>query len=215
MESVRTKWKYTWVEFSYSWKAFREEESWMKKYVHACKQTGIVTSIRSLQFSSVAQLCLTLWPHGPQPAKPPCPSLTSRAYSNSCSSSWWCHPTISSSVNSFSSCLQSFPASGSFPMSQFFVSGAQSIRASAPASVLPMNIKGWFPLELTGLISLLSKELSGIFPAPQFKSINSLAVSPLYGLTSIHDYWKNHSFDYMGLSCESDVYFLICCLGLF
>ena len=113
-----------------------------------------------MQFSSVTQLCPTLWPHGPQPAKPPCPSLTSRAYSNSCSSSWWCHPTISSSVNSFSSCLQSFPASGSFPMSQFFVSGAQSIRASAPASVLPMNIQGWFPFGLTGLISLQSKGLS-------------------------------------------------------
>ena len=103
----------------------------------------------------------------------------------------WCHPTVSSSDVPFSSCLQPFPASESFPMSQFFLSGSQSIRASASASVLPMNIQDWFPLGLTGWISLLSRGLT---------SINSLALSFLYNLTltSIHNYWKNHSFDCVG-----------------
>ena len=102
---------------------------------------------------SVAKLCLILQPNWLQHARLPCPSPSPRVCSNSCPSSWWCHPTISSSVVS-SSCLQSFPASGSFPMSQFFTSGGQSIRASASASVLPVNIQHWFPLRLTGLLSL-------------------------------------------------------------
>ena len=93
----------------------------------------------------------------------PCPSPTPRACSNSCPSSQWCHPTISSSVIPFSSCLQSFPASGSFPMSRLFASGGQSIGVSASASVLPMNIQDWFPLGLTGWISLQSKGLSRVF----------------------------------------------------
>jgi len=105
-------------------------------------------------FSSVTWSCLTLRPHGLQYARPPCPSSTSGACSNSCPSSWWCHPTISSSVVPFSSCLQSFPASGSFQMSQFFASGGQSIGVSASTSVLPMNIQDWFPLEWTSWISL-------------------------------------------------------------
>ena len=105
----------------------------------------------------------SLWPHGLQHARLPCPSSTPGVYSNSLSLSWWCHPTISSSVVPFPSHLQSFPASGSFPMSQLFTSGGQRIGASASASVLPMNIQGWFPLGLTGLISLLSKGLSGVF----------------------------------------------------
>ena len=105
----------------------------------------------------------SLWPHGLQRARLPCPSPTPGAYSNSCPSSRWCHPTISSSVVLFSSCLQSFPASGSFQMSQSFASGGQSIGASASASVLPMNIQGWFPLRFTGLISLQSKRLSRVF----------------------------------------------------
>ena len=91
----------------------------------------------------------SLWPHGLQHSRLPCPSRTPGAYSNSCPSRWWCHPTISSSVVPFS-CLQSFPASGSFQMSQFFASGGQSIGASASASVLPMNIQDWFPLGRTG-----------------------------------------------------------------
>ena len=89
-----------------------------------------------------------------------CPSPAPRACSSLCASSWWCHPTISSSVVPFFSRLQSFPASGSFPISQFFTSDGQSMRVSASASVLPMNIQGWFPLGLTGLISLQSKGLS-------------------------------------------------------
>ena len=88
----------------------------------------------------------SLWPLGLQHTRPPCPSPTPRVYSNSCPLRWWCHPTISSSVSPFSSHLPSFPALGSFPMSQFFTSGGQSIRVSASTSVLPMNIQDWFPL---------------------------------------------------------------------
>ena len=105
----------------------------------------------------------SLRPHWLQQARLPCPSLSPRACSNSCPSSWWCYPTIFSSVVPLSSCLQSFPASGSFPMSQLFTWGGQSIGASASASVLPMNIQGWFPLVLTSLISWLSKGLSRVF----------------------------------------------------
>ena len=140
----------------------------------------------------------SLWPHGLQHARLPCPSPTPRAYSNSCPLSWWCHPTISSSVVPFSSHPQSFPASGSFPMSQFFTSGDQGIGVSALASVLPVNNQDWFPLGLTGWISLQSKGLSRVFSVtPQFKSINSSALSFLYSstLASLHDSWKNHSFD--------------------
>ena len=108
------------------------------------------------QFSSVYQL----WPHGLQHTRLPCPSPIPRGCSNSCPLSRWCHATISSSVVCFSSHLQSFPASGSFPRSQFFVSGGQSIGDSASASVLPMNFQGWFPLGLTDWISLQSKGLS-------------------------------------------------------
>ena len=117
----------------------------------------------NIQFSLVAQSCLTLQPHGWQHARPPCLSPTLRVYSNSCPLSWWCHPTISSCVISFSSCLQSFPASGSFPVSQFYASGSQCIGVSASASVLPMTIQDWFPLGWTGWISLQSKGYSRIF----------------------------------------------------
>ena len=122
---------------------------------------------------------------------------------NSCALSWWCHPTISSSVAPFSSCLLSFPAL----VSWLFTSGDQSIGASAPASVLPVNIQNWFPFELTGLISLQSKGSQESSPAPQSKSIYSLVLKLLYDpvLTSIHDFWKNHSFDYTNLCQQSDV----------
>ena len=105
----------------------------------------------------------SLRPHGLQHARLPCQSPTPGACSNSCPLSQWCHPTSSSSVASFSSCLQSFPASGSFPMSQFFTSGSQSIGVSASTSGLPMNIQDWFPLGLAGLIFLQSKGLSRVF----------------------------------------------------
>ena len=115
-------------------------------------------TVSSVYFScSVVSDSLRL--HGLQYTRPPCPSPTPGAYSNSGPLSQWCHPTISSSVIPFSSRLQSFPVSGSFPMSQFFTSGGQSIGVSASASVLPMNSQDWFPLGLTGLISLESKGL--------------------------------------------------------
>ena len=117
----------------------------------------------SVQFSSVTQSCLTLRPHEPQHTRPPCPSPTPRVYSNSWPLSWWCHPTISSSVIPFSSCLQPFPASGSFHMNQLFASGGQSIGVSVSASVLLMIIQDWFPLGWTGWISSQSKGLSSLF----------------------------------------------------
>ena len=139
----------------------------------------------------------SLWPHGLQHARHPCLSPSPGASSNSCPLSWWCRPTISSTVIPFSSYLQSFPASGSFLISQFFTSDGQSTGVSASASVLPMNIQDWFPLGWTGLISLQSRELSESSPTPQFKSIDSLALSFLYGpiLTSIYNNWKKRSFD--------------------
>jgi len=123
---------------------------------------GGIFQISSVQFSC-SVVSVSLQPHGLQHVRFSCPSPTPGACSNSCPLSWWCHPTISSSVIPFSSCLQSFPASGSFQMSQFFASGGQSIGVSASASVLPMNIQDWFPLGWTGLISLQSKELSWVF----------------------------------------------------
>jgi len=146
----------------------------------------------SVQFSH-SVMADSLWPQGLQHTRLPYPSTTPRAYSNSCPLSQWCHPTVSSSVITFSSCLQSFPASGSFLSCQFFASGGESIGASALPSVLPMNTHDWFPLGLIDLIFLQSKGLS----APRFKSISSLVLRFLYGLTltSIHDCWKNHSFD--------------------
>ena len=123
----------------------------------------IQTNLSLVQFSSVTQSCLALPPHRLQHARLLCPSPTPRAYSNLCPSNRWCHTTSSSSVIPFSSRLQSFPASGSFPMSQFFTSVGQNIGVSPSASVLPMNIQDWFPSGLTGWISLLSKRLSTVF----------------------------------------------------
>ena len=125
---------------------------------------GLISQVKhavsSIQSFSRVRLFVT---HGLQHARPPCPSPTPRAYSNSCPLSRWCHPTISSSVIPFTSCLQSFPASGAFPVSQFFTSGGQSVGVSTSASVLPMNIQDWFPLGWTGWISLQSKGLSRVF----------------------------------------------------
>ena len=118
--------------------------------------------ISSVQFSH-SVVSDSLRPHGLQHARPPCPTLTPGVYPNSCLLSRWCHPTISFSVFPFSSCLQSFPAPGSFQMSQLFTSGGQSIGVSASASVLPMNIQDWLPLGWTGWISLQSKGLSRVF----------------------------------------------------
>ena len=118
--------------------------------------------LHSVQFSC-SVMSDSLRPHGPQHARPPCPSPTPRAYTNSCPLSQWCHQTTSSSVAPFSSHLQSFPASGSFQMSQFFTSGGKSIRIPASASVLPMNIQDWFPLGWTGWTSLQSMGFSRLF----------------------------------------------------
>ena len=116
----------------------------------------------SVQFSH-SVVCDFLWPHGLQHDKPPCPSPTPGVYSDLCPFSQWCHPTISSSVITFSSCPQLFPASGSFPVSQLFTSGGWSIGVLASASVLPVNIQDWSPLGWTGLISLQFKGLSRVF----------------------------------------------------
>ena len=150
----------------------------------------------SFQFSR-SVVSDSLQPNGLQHARSPCPSPTPRAYSNSCPSSWWCHPTISSFVIPLSSCLQSFPASGSFQMSQFFTSGGQSIRISALSSVLPMNIQDWFPLGWTGWISLQSKGLSRVFSNITVQKHQFFSVQLFYSpvLKSVHDSWKNHSFD--------------------
>ena len=142
----------------------------------------------------------SLWPHGLQHARLPCSSPTPRACSNSCPSSQWCYPTISSSVSPFSSRLQSFPASGCFPMSQSFASGDQSTGVSASASVLPMNIQDWFPLVWTGLISLQSKGLSRVFSnttvqkhqffGAQLSLWSNSHIYILFQIISIIDYYK-------------------------
>ena len=149
----------------------------------------------------------SLQPHGLQHIRPPCRSPTPGVNSNLCPLSLWCHPTILSSVIPFSSHLQSFPALEYFPMSWFFTSGGQSIGVSASASVLPMNNQDWFPLGLAAWISLQAKDSQKSSPTPQFKSINSSVLSFLYSqtLTSIHDYWKSHSFDHMDLCWQSNV----------
>ena len=146
----------------------------------------------------------SLQPHEPQHARRPCPSPTPRVYPNPCPLSWWCHPTISSSIFPFSSCPQSFPGSGSFQMSQLFTSGGQSIGVSASTSVLPMNTQDWFPLGWTGCSPRDSQKSS---PTPQFKSFNSSALSFLYSpiLTSTHDHWKNHNLNWTDLCWPSNV----------
>ena len=149
----------------------------------------------------------SLWPHGPQHTRPPCPSPTPRAYSNSCPLSQWCHPTISSSVVPFSSHLQSFQESGSFQMSQLFSWGGQSIGVSASTSVRPMNTRDLSPLGWTGWISLLSKGLSRVFSNTTVQKHQffgaQLPYSPTF--TTVHDYWKNHSFDCMDFCQQSNV----------
>ena len=124
--------------------------------------TPVICIISSVQFS-LSVVYSSLRPHGLQHARLPCPSPTPGACSNSCLSSRWCHPSISSSVVPFFSCPQSFPASGSFQMSQFFTSGGQSTGVSGSASILPPKIQDWFPLRLTGLLSMLSKGISRVF----------------------------------------------------
>ena len=152
-------------------------------------------------FSSVQFNCSvmsdSLVPHESQHARPPCPSPTHGVHSDSRPLSQWCHSAISSSVIPFSSCPQSLLASESFPMSQLFTWGGQSTGGSALASLLPKKSQGWSPSEWTGWISLQCKDSQESSPTPQFKSINSSVLSLLHSpaLTSIHDYWENHSLD--------------------
>ena len=184
------KWVVNWAKYQSFWKELNSH-CWGKE--QGC--------------CSVAKSCLTLWSHGLQHARHPCPSLSPEVCLKSCPLSWWCHLTISSSATLFSFCLQSFLTSGFFfPMSWFFASGGQSMGVSASASVLPMNIQVWFSLGLTSWISFLSKGLSRVFSSTRFESINSLVLSLLCGptLTSVHDYWKNHGFDYMDLCLQSN-----------
>ena len=135
--------------------------------------------LRQLLFSCLV-MSASLQPHGLQNSRLPCSSPSLGVCSNSCPLSWWCHPTILSSVVPFSSCLQSFPVSGSFPKSQLFASGVRSIEASFLASVLPMNSQGWFPLGLTGLISLLTKGLSGVFSSTTVWRHQFLSAQPFF-----------------------------------
>ena len=156
-----------------------------------------VLDIILVQFSSVAQLYPTLC----NPMNHSMPGLPVHHqlpdYSNSCSLSWWCHSTISSSVVPFFSCPQSFPVSGSFQVSQLFTADGQSIGISASTSVLPMNTQDWSPLGWISWNSCSPRDSQESSPTPQFKSISSSALSCLYNptLTSTQDYWKNHSLE--------------------
>ena len=165
---------------------------------------GVIEKFRFVvvQLLSRVQLFATPWTAA---CPTSCPSLSPRVCLNSCPLNQWCHPTIWSSVTPFSSCHQSFLASGSFRMSQHSASGGQSIEASA--LVLPMNIQDWFPFGLTGLISLMSKGFSKVFSSTtvwkhQFLGTQSSLRSNSH--TSVHDCWKNHSFDNMDLCWQSD-----------
>ena len=150
-----------------------------------------------IQFSSVAQSCPTLQPHKLQHARPPCPSPAPEVHSNSRPLSRWCHLAISSSVIPFSSCPQYLPAPGSFPMSQLFTWGGQSIGVSASTSVLPMNTQDRSPLGWTGWMSLQSKRLSRVFSNTtiQKHQFFGTQLSSQSNSHIVHDRWKNHSLD--------------------
>ena len=163
---------------------------WIFQKLHHPRSKEQSFTEQSVSQFSRSVMSNSLRPHEPQHARPPCPSQTPGVYSNSCPSSRWCHPAISSSVVPFSSCPQSLPASGSFPMSQLFTWAGQRTGFSASASVLPMNTQDW--LDLLAVQGTLKSS-----PSPQFKSIDSSALSFLHSptLISIHDHWKNHSLD--------------------
>ena len=180
-------------------KEFTNETIWPSNFF--CKKTEMNSlALIDIQFSSVQFSCSvvsdSLQPHELQHTRPPCPSPTPRVHSDSCPSSPWCHPAISSSVVPFSSCPQSLPASESFPMSQLFTWGGQSTGVSAIASFLPKNTQGW---------SCSPRDSQESSPTPQFKSINSSVLNFLHSptLTSIHDHSKNHSLDETDLCCNS------------
>ena len=153
------------------------------------KQSGVYACSGILLLFSHSFVCDSLRAHGLQYTRFPCLSPSPGACSNSCPLNQWCHPTISSSVALFSSCPPSYPASGSFPVSWLFISGGQSIRASVSASIFPVNIQGWFPLGLIGLISLQFKGLSNT----TVWKYQFFGIQPSLSLTSIHGYWKKLS----------------------
>ena len=162
--------------------------------------------ISSVQFSSVAQSCLTLCdPMNLSTPGLPVHHQLPEFTQTSCSSSRWCHPAISSSVITISSCPQSLPASGSFPMSQLFASGGQSIGVSTSTSVPPMNTQDWSPLGWTGWISLQSKGLSRVFSNTTVQKHQFFSFLHHPTLTYIHDQWKNHSLDQTDLCWQSNV----------
>ena len=159
----------------YCWWNYKLMQQLRKKSMGVPQKSKNRIAISSVQLLSHVRF---LWPHESQHTRPPCPSPTPRFHWDSRPSSQWCHPTISSSVVPFSSCPQSLPASKSFPMSQLFQWGGQSTRDSASALVLPMNIQGWFPLRLTGLISLLSKGLSKVFSSTTVQKHQFFSAQP-------------------------------------
>ena len=172
-------------------------DNWMFRNICTLKFTLVPGTycVLSVQFSP-SVVSDSLRPHEPQHTRLPCPSPTPGVHSNPGPLSWWCHPTISSSVIPFS-CPQFFWASGSFQMSQLFSWGSQSTGVSALASFLPKITQGWSPSEWTGWITCSPRDSQESSPTPQFKSINSSALSFFHSptLTSIHDHWKNHSLD--------------------
>ena len=151
------------VMWQFEWEGSLGKNGYMYMYGWVPSLSTIATLLIGYEYESCSVVSDSLWPHGLQHTRPPCPSPTPGVYPNSYPLSWWCHPTISSSVVPFFSRLQSFPASGSFQMSQLFTSGGQSIGVSASTSVLPMNTQDWSPLGCTGWISLQSKGLSRVF----------------------------------------------------
>ena len=152
-----------WIKLSVSSNRLNLFQDWLASLKASTLTGNMDWCENKIQFSSVAQSCLTLRPHEPQHTRPRCPPPTPGVHPHPCPLSQWCHPTISSSVTPFSSCPQSFPAAGSFQMSQLFTSGGQNIGVSASTSVLPVNTQGCSPSEWTGWISLQSKGLSRVF----------------------------------------------------
>ena len=176
------------LQVTFDFRYFVLAWSYLTPYLQEKLHKSISEWVSSVQFCH-SVLSDSLRPNELQHATHPCPSPTPGVHTNPCPSSWWCHPTISSSVVPSSSCPQFFPASGSFPMSQLFALGGQSIGISASTSVLPMNTQEWSPCS--------SRDSQESSPTSQFKSISSLMLSFLYSptLTSIRDHWKNHSLD--------------------
>ena len=166
-------------------------------YFFIVQQKNPISSGIRVLFSSFTQSYPTLQPHEPQHTRIHCPSPTLGVHPNSCPLHRWCHPTISPTVIPFSSCPQSYLASGSFQMNQLFTSGGQSILVSASISVLPMNTQDWSPLGWTGWLSLQSKGFSRVFSNTTVQKHQFFELSFLYSpiLTSIHDYSKNHNLD--------------------